>query len=252
MPRCAFKVDIQKAYDTIDWEFLRRDLVAFGFHHRMIAWIMECVTTTLFLICINGSLHGHFLGKHGLQQGRLKKGRAKVSWDLVYRPRNEGGLGIRKLDLFNKALMAVHLWNLILLKDSLWVKWIHAYKLKNRSFWDISIRGNMTWGWRKILQLCPVIRDYIWPRLSDRMQALAWFDKWCNVGLLSHWPHEWNSKYPTLASLVPPMLVETPDQLEWRDLTGHVKKFDVAMVWETIRPHYDVVSWHDVVWPGLK
>ncbi|GJT95028.1 reverse transcriptase domain, reverse transcriptase zinc-binding domain protein, partial [Tanacetum coccineum] len=52
-------------------------------------------------------------------QGWLKKGRAKVSWDLVCRSRNEGGLGIRKLDLFNKALMAVHLWNLISLKDSL-------------------------------------------------------------------------------------------------------------------------------------
>ncbi|GJZ20171.1 putative reverse transcriptase domain, reverse transcriptase zinc-binding domain protein [Tanacetum coccineum] len=47
--------------------------------------------------------------------GRLKKGRAKVSWDLVCRPRNEGGLGIRKLDLFNKALMAVHFW------DSYWL-----------------------------------------------------------------------------------------------------------------------------------
>ncbi|GKF22173.1 putative reverse transcriptase domain, reverse transcriptase zinc-binding domain protein, partial [Tanacetum coccineum] len=51
------------------WEFLRRALVAFGFHHRMIAWIMECITTTSFLICINGSLHGHFLGKRGLQHG---------------------------------------------------------------------------------------------------------------------------------------------------------------------------------------
>ncbi|GJW33973.1 putative RNA-directed DNA polymerase [Tanacetum coccineum] len=58
VPRCAFKVDIQKAYDTVDWNFLRAVLVGFGFHHRMIGWIMECVTSTSFSISINGCLRG--------------------------------------------------------------------------------------------------------------------------------------------------------------------------------------------------
>ncbi|GJT02461.1 hypothetical protein Tco_0823630 [Tanacetum coccineum] len=69
VPRCAFKVDIQKAYDTVDWEFLRVALIGFGFHDRMISWIMECVSTTSFSISINGSLHGFFKGKRGLRQG---------------------------------------------------------------------------------------------------------------------------------------------------------------------------------------
>nr|GEW84627.1 hypothetical protein [Tanacetum cinerariifolium] len=63
VPRCAFKVDIQKAYDTVDWEFLRAVLIGFGFHDRMISWIMECVSTTSFSISINGSLHGFLKGK---------------------------------------------------------------------------------------------------------------------------------------------------------------------------------------------
>ncbi|GJS01701.1 hypothetical protein Tco_0318209 [Tanacetum coccineum] len=69
VPRCAFKVDIQKAYDMVDWDFLKNILAGFGFHDRMIGWIMECVTTTSFLININGSLHGFFKGKRGLRQG---------------------------------------------------------------------------------------------------------------------------------------------------------------------------------------
>ncbi|GKC10895.1 putative reverse transcriptase domain, reverse transcriptase zinc-binding domain protein [Tanacetum coccineum] len=69
VPRCAFKVDIQKAYDTVDWDFLKNILAGFGFHDRMIGWIMECVTTTSFSISINGSLHGFFKGKRGLRQG---------------------------------------------------------------------------------------------------------------------------------------------------------------------------------------
>nr|GEX22727.1 hypothetical protein [Tanacetum cinerariifolium] len=69
VPRCAFKVDIQKVYDTVDWEFLRAILIGFGFHDRMISWIMECVSTTSFSISINGSLYGFFKGKRGLRQG---------------------------------------------------------------------------------------------------------------------------------------------------------------------------------------
>ncbi|GKE56684.1 putative RNA-directed DNA polymerase, eukaryota, reverse transcriptase zinc-binding domain protein, partial [Tanacetum coccineum] len=35
-PRCAFKVDIQKAYDTVDWRFLELSFKCFGFHSTMI------------------------------------------------------------------------------------------------------------------------------------------------------------------------------------------------------------------------
>ena len=30
-PRCAFKVDIQKAYDTVDWSFFERGVISFWF-----------------------------------------------------------------------------------------------------------------------------------------------------------------------------------------------------------------------------
>ncbi|GJV34113.1 aspartic peptidase [Tanacetum coccineum] len=68
-PRCAFKVDIQKAYDTVDWCFLDRVLTCFGFHPSMIKWIMACVTPTSFSLSINGDIHGFFKGKRGLRQG---------------------------------------------------------------------------------------------------------------------------------------------------------------------------------------
>ncbi|GKE95027.1 protein LAZ1 [Tanacetum coccineum] len=68
-PRCAFKVDIQKAYDTVDWRFLKRILYCFGFHPVMIKWIMACVSSNLFSLCINGDVHGFIKGKRGLRQG---------------------------------------------------------------------------------------------------------------------------------------------------------------------------------------
>ncbi|GJZ21446.1 RNA-directed DNA polymerase, eukaryota, reverse transcriptase zinc-binding domain protein [Tanacetum coccineum] len=67
--RCAFKVDIQKAYDTIEWKFLESCLSNFGFHRTMLRWIMECVTSTFFSINVKWNLLGFFKGKRGVRQG---------------------------------------------------------------------------------------------------------------------------------------------------------------------------------------
>ncbi|GKB97474.1 hypothetical protein Tco_0983611 [Tanacetum coccineum] len=52
-------------------------------------------------------------------QGDMRMGKAKVAWEVVCLPKKEGGLGLRHLDIFNKALMVSHLWSLLLLKESL-------------------------------------------------------------------------------------------------------------------------------------
>ncbi|GKD81664.1 protein LAZ1 [Tanacetum coccineum] len=68
-PRCAFKIDIQKAYDTVDWHFLETIHIRFGFHRTMVKWIMACMTSMSFSLSINGNVHDYFNGKRGLRQG---------------------------------------------------------------------------------------------------------------------------------------------------------------------------------------
>ncbi|KAL2225548.1 UNVERIFIED_CONTAM: hypothetical protein Sindi_2917000 [Sesamum indicum] len=68
-PRCALKVDIRKAYDTVEWDFLLAVLQLFGFPPTFTRWIEECVTTTSFSIGLNGNPHGFFIGARGLRQG---------------------------------------------------------------------------------------------------------------------------------------------------------------------------------------
>lgn len=67
--RCILKVDLQKAYDTIHWSFLREAMQHLNFPGSFIRWIMECVSTTSYSLSINGQTHGFFGGKRGLQQG---------------------------------------------------------------------------------------------------------------------------------------------------------------------------------------
>ncbi|KAL2225770.1 UNVERIFIED_CONTAM: putative mitochondrial protein, partial [Sesamum indicum] len=68
-PRCALKVDIRKAYDTVEWDFLNAVMELFGFPHTFVKWIEEFVTTPSFSVGLNGKPHGFFTGTRGLRQG---------------------------------------------------------------------------------------------------------------------------------------------------------------------------------------
>ncbi|GJV13665.1 hypothetical protein Tco_1355206 [Tanacetum coccineum] len=99
--------------------------------------------------------------------GEMKKGKAKVAWEAVCLPHREGGLGIRRLDDFNVALMTTHIWCILINKESLWVQWIYSYKLKGRSFWDVPCLGDVSWGWRKLLHIRNRIRRFIWHKINN-------------------------------------------------------------------------------------
>ncbi|GJW00158.1 RNA-directed DNA polymerase, eukaryota, reverse transcriptase zinc-binding domain protein [Tanacetum coccineum] len=67
--RVALKIDLHKAYDTVNWNFLEDILKGFGFHEKMVNWIMKCVTSTSFSIVVNGESCSFFKGGRGLRQG---------------------------------------------------------------------------------------------------------------------------------------------------------------------------------------
>ncbi|KAL0392714.1 UNVERIFIED_CONTAM: hypothetical protein Sradi_2494200 [Sesamum radiatum] len=67
--RCALKVDLRKAYDTVEWDFLIAVIHVFGSLQLVIHWIKECVTTPTFSICLNGAAYGFFAGARRLRQG---------------------------------------------------------------------------------------------------------------------------------------------------------------------------------------
>ncbi|XP_039068433.1 uncharacterized protein LOC120214662 [Hibiscus syriacus] len=68
-PRCSLKIDLHKAFDSLNWSFISTILQAIGLPTTFISWIETCYTTSSYSISINGSLSGFFKGARGLRQG---------------------------------------------------------------------------------------------------------------------------------------------------------------------------------------
>ncbi|KAL0285759.1 UNVERIFIED_CONTAM: hypothetical protein Sradi_7165100 [Sesamum radiatum] len=79
-----------------------------------------------------------------LWEGHSNEGYPKVAWNLVCRPFEEGGQGIRDLHALNRALMSRHLWNVIIVSStSIWVTWIVHHRLRDKSTWTFNVnRGS--------------------------------------------------------------------------------------------------------------
>nr|GEV71964.1 reverse transcriptase zinc-binding domain-containing protein [Tanacetum cinerariifolium] len=157
------------------------------------------------------------------------KGKSKVAWEIVFLPKHEGGLGIRRLECFNSALMASHIWKLLTLKESLW---------------------------RKILKLRLIIQKFIWSKIGNGRNTSLWFDTWANFeplaaqisprdiarsglslqskvqDVIHHrlwvWPQELLVKYPFLNNHNTPIREDARDSLVWRNIHGNVKKFQLV------------------------
>ncbi|RVW65308.1 Transposon TX1 uncharacterized 149 kDa protein [Vitis vinifera] len=63
------KLDIEKAYDNVDWYFLLTVVQKMGFKEKWIGWIKWCISTTSFSVLVNETSTGFFQSLRGLRQG---------------------------------------------------------------------------------------------------------------------------------------------------------------------------------------
>jgi hypothetical protein len=65
----ALKLDMSKAYDWVEWNFLEEIMRKIGFSDKWIHLVMSCVRTVSYSVLINGRPHGKIQPTRGIRQG---------------------------------------------------------------------------------------------------------------------------------------------------------------------------------------
>ncbi|GJW00473.1 RNA-directed DNA polymerase, eukaryota, reverse transcriptase zinc-binding domain protein [Tanacetum coccineum] len=378
--RCAMKIDIQKAYDTVNWQFLKDVLFKVGFHEgeeadnsfkyhhgcKELRLTHLCFADDLLMLCnadagslkvikkslddfskVSGLFPNHskntiffgsimeenkqelldimpfkcgkfpmkYLGVPLLAKslsvkdckslidnvesrikcwknkllsyaGRIQfiasvlesaKGKAKVAWSTMCKPKDQGGLGFKSLHKWNEVLLVSQLWKIIDRKESLWVNWVNTVKLKSTSIWEIESSTSDSWGWKNILLIRDKIKPFVWYKIGNGKDTSMWHDKWCNIGPLDRfisnidvynakldnearvadliqdgvwkWPNEWIELFPELLQILTPCLdSQKKDTVWWVNLDKEEVRFSTNNAWRCLRDNWPKVPWYSMVW----
>ncbi|XP_062155223.1 uncharacterized protein LOC133863288 [Alnus glutinosa] len=345
VPRCTLKVDLMKAYDSLDWEYVLHCLKCFGAPSKFIYWIRACITSPSFTIALNGTLVGFFQGKKVLRQGNpispylfvlamegltLLMEEAATSPQFGYHPKCaavnlthlcfaddllvfsaastssvttiigalaefehisglkanpskssifiagvaedvkqsilnilqmlegtlpvrylgvpfitkrltaidcealvnkitawEGGLGIKRIEVWNKASMLNHIWNLFTKAGSLWVAWINVNRFKGR--WYLL----ETFGHR-------IVHDSGFP-LRSKVEVAIKNGEW-------NWPPACSDALVVIQSKLFEVGIGDTDLAVWNAKNG---QYTCADAWDKLREVHPVVGWWKLVWKSV-
>ncbi|OMP00911.1 reverse transcriptase [Corchorus capsularis] len=112
-----------------------------------------------------------------------KRGVHLVSWEDVCRPKRMGGLGLRRMELHNIALLQKTAWRFITEEDSLWVKFIKAkYRVRDDVFNFIRNRqgtsASWSYTWKGIMKALTYLEHGLKWRIGNGSLVRFWTDPW--------------------------------------------------------------------------
>lgn len=203
---------------------------------------------------------------------------ARVAWSTVVKTKEQGGLGVKDFQTWNKACCLRLIWLLFFRQDSVWVCWFKEVILKGSvaNYWVTKPSQNFSWLANKLLKLKSVAYPLIRARVRNGEGCRFWTDNWSPYGSLHDYLEGGRTRLgipreATLASLhrngswrLPAARTERqlqvltfittisftdePDYFDW-EINGTVTlKFCTGQVYHYLRGEVDEVDWARVVW----
>lgn len=201
---------------------------------------------------------------------------AKVAWEDLSTPKNEGGLGLRDLKVCNETCILKLLWMIFFKSGSLWVAWIRNRYISSSSFWALNER-NYTYSWifRKILSLRPKALRFLKIQVCSGDSTFFWWDPWTPFGPLADFldsdgtlgipisstvadlktdegwllPNARSDKQVQLLAFLSTMVFQPGcDYPTWSIGNKIYKSFSSKVVSNAIRFHRPLQSWAPLIW----
>lgn len=218
-------------------------------------------------------MYGAYLWK-GTLDGRYT---ARESWENVTTPKDEGGLGLKNLQIWNTTCSLKLLWLLLFRTESIWIAWIHQNVIKDESLWEIKEKQNHTWIFKQILVLREAMQNQVRVIPGHGRNIRFWLDPWTPFGPLikfigeqgprltginirasvaSLWTRDsWRlppARSPMMEQLLTYLtsvsLSDVEDKLEWTINGSLQTTFSSSLVYNMIRNPKAKVNWSPVVW----
>ncbi|CDY23692.1 BnaC01g24290D [Brassica napus] len=111
---------------------------------------------------------------------------ARVAWSTVVKTKEEGGLGVKDLLLWNKACCLRLIWLIFFRPESVWAAWFKEVILKGSvsNYWTTKPSQSFSWLTNKLLKLRDVAYPLIHLRIHNGKGCRFWVDNWSPYGKL--------------------------------------------------------------------
>ncbi|RVW23310.1 putative ribonuclease H protein [Vitis vinifera] len=120
--------------------------------------------------------------------GSLERKVHLINWEVVCTSKEKGGLGMRRIDSLNKALLGKWVWRFVVEKDNLWRLMI-GVKYGQEEFGWKTREGRGTYGvgvWKEIMKEAKWCWENIKFKVGKGTRIKFWSDQWCGNERLSH------------------------------------------------------------------
>lgn len=97
-----------------------------------------------------------------------------TTWNSLCKPKYQGSIGFRKLDIFNKALLAKQVWRIIQFPNSLVAKVLKPRYFKHVDIMKAHIGSNSSYIWRSLMWGRELLEVGLCWRIGDETTNDIW------------------------------------------------------------------------------
>lgn len=172
--------------------------------------------------------------------------------------------------------MAYHIWRIITNRSSLWVKWIHTFRIKGRSIWHLKVPWDASISWKRILSIREDFRHFFHSEIGNGSETFFWSDRWIleepftsriSPRIIASMGYDGKEKvldfvvdgqvvfparllliWPDLAGKIILVTEARKDRVMWKSRNGKKSVFRTSTVWNDFKVLSPRVEWKNLVW----